>query len=253
MIEIKSDAAAGGLGASRGQAIAAVLVAAGEGRRLGSSLPKARVEVAGKPLLAWALEGLLAAGVASRIVVTVPAGDRVLSALAAQSAALAVTGGPSRAASVAAGLKALAAAPVQPGFPDDPPQAVLVHDCARCFTPAAVFDRVVAALADGEEAVIPVLPVVDTIKAVDAKDYVVQTYARDQLRAVQTPQGFDLPRLLAAYAEASQRGLAESITDDAMLAETLGIRVKTVAGSAESFKITTALDLALARALYEKE
>lgn len=230
---------------------AVVIVAAGSGSRLGYGIPKAEVPIAGKTLLRLALEKVAATQFASRIVVTVPDLRSPLVATAQEFGALAVAGGQTRADSVAAALEALALAPAREGFSQDPPTAVLVHDCARCFTPVSVFENVRDSLLCGEKAVIPVLPVVDTIKSVDDFGYVSGTPVRSQLRAVQTPQGFDLPTLLDAYEKASQQGLAESITDDAMLAETLGIPVATVAGHADSFKITSPLDLALARALYE--
>lgn len=239
--------------ASGQRVFAVVVVAAGSGSRLGYGLPKAQVPVAGKELLRWALEGVKATGLASRLIVTVPAGDTALTAIAEEFGALAVTGGATRAESVVAALNAINRAPAQGGMSDSDPDAVLVHDCARCFTPVEAFHAVAQALESGEKAVIPVVPVVDTVKSVDSNEYVSGTPVRSQLRAVQTPQGFDLSTLLAAYAKASQQGLAESITDDAMLAETMGIPVLCVAGSEDSFKITTRLDLALARALYEKE
>lgn len=238
-------------GVSEHRAFAVVVVAAGSGTRLGYGVPKAQVPVACKALLRWALEGVDAAGCASRLIVTVPPGDVELSALAEEFGAAVVTGGATRADSVAAALAALPDAPVRAGFADEAPTGVLVHDCARCFTPPEVFTRVIDALNAGQQAVIPVVPVVDTIKEVDEAGVVTGTPARSQLRAVQTPQGFDLAALLNAYEQASREGLAETITDDAMLAETMGLTVQTVAGSADSFKITTPLDLALARALHE--
>lgn len=238
-------------GASGHRSFAVIVVAAGSGSRLGCGVPKAQVEVARKALLRWALESIEATGLASRVVVTVPAGDTVLSGIAREFGALPVPGGATRAESVVAALEAIEHAPLRTGFSDDAATAVLVHDAARCFTPVSAFENVVSALNAGEKAVIPVVPVVDTIKSVNTQQYVTGTPARSGLRAVQTPQGFDLATLLHAYEEAAQRGLAESITDDAMLAETLGIPVFTVEGSAESFKITTPLDLALAKALHE--
>lgn len=94
---------------------------------------------------------------------------------------------------------------------------------------------------------------VDTIKSVDVKQVVTGTPARSELRAVQTPQGFDLATLLDAYSDLSSLSPeeAEAVTDDAMLIETLGMRVLTVAGHADAFKVTTPLDLVLAQALYE--
>lgn len=237
-----------------GSVLAVVVAAAGSGLRLGAGVPKAAVEVAGRSLLEWALAGALASGVVARLVVTVPPGDLELRQVCARYGALAVEGGATRAESVTAALKAIVDAAPLPGAPQQLPTGVLVHDAARCFTPAGVYHRVAAALAAGERAVIPVLPVVDTIKTVDAKGYVSGTLARSQLRAVQTPQGFDLETLLQAHRDVATLApaLAESITDDAMLAETLGLPVATVEGAAQAFKITTPLDMTLARALYEE-
>jgi 2-C-methyl-D-erythritol 4-phosphate cytidylyltransferase len=118
---------------------------------------------------------------------------------------------------------------------------VLVHDAARALTPADLFVRVVDALRAGSNAVIPVLPVVDTIKSVDADGTVTGTPDRSTLRAVQTPQGFDVDLL-----ERANRDAADA-TDDAGLVERLGERITTVAGDPLAFKITTPLDLVLAR------
>ena len=240
---------------SAGSVLAVVIVAAGSGSRLGAGRPKAAVQVAGRTLLEWALAGARESGVAARLVVTVPPQDVALRQVCARYGALAVPGGATRAESVTAALSALADAAPLPGAPEQLPTGVLVHDAARCFTPASVYHRVAAALESGEKAVIPALPVVDTIKTVDAAGYVSGTPPRAQLRAVQTPQGFDLATLVQAHRDVASLApeVAESITDDAMLAETLGLPVATVEGAAEAFKITTPLDLTLATALYDEK
>lgn len=232
--------------------LAVLIVAAGSGSRLGAGVPKAAVEIAGKTLLEWAILGALASGVAARLVVTVPPGDTQLTSICGRYGALAVPGGASRAESVTAALTALESAPPLPGRPPSAPTGVLVHDAARCFTPTSVYRRVADALAAGERAVIPVLPVVDTIKTVDTQGYVTGTPARAELRAVQTPQGFDLPTLVQAHRDVASlpAELAEAITDDAMLAETLGLPVATVEGDPQALKITTPLDYTLAGALH---
>jgi 2-C-methyl-D-erythritol 4-phosphate cytidylyltransferase len=104
---------------------------------------------------------------------------------------------------------------------------------------------VVTALREGLRAVIPVLPVVDTVKAVDANGVVLGTPERAGLRAVQTPQGFETELLRRAY----DRAAGAVVTDDASLVEFLGTPVHTVAGDIRAFKITTPLDLRLAQAL----
>jgi 2-C-methyl-D-erythritol 4-phosphate cytidylyltransferase len=187
-------------------------------------------------MLEVAVDGLLASGVVDHIVVAVPA-DRVDQTVDLMDArATVVEGGPERYETVRLALDAA-------GDPD----FVLVHDAARPLTPAEQIQRVVAALRDGVRAVIPVLPVVDTIKAVDANGVVLGTPERAGLRAVQTPQGFETELLRRAY----QRAGAPLVTDDASLVEYLGTPVHTVAGDPLAFKITTALDLRLARAVLE--
>jgi 2-C-methyl-D-erythritol 4-phosphate cytidylyltransferase len=118
-----------------------------------------------------------------------------------------------------------------------------VHDAARCLTPVPVVEAVVAALHAGAEAVVPVLPVADTVKEVDG-DRVVATLDRAALRVVQTPQGFRRDVLERAHASGQP-----ALTDDAGLVEALGGAVTTVAGSEEAFKVTRPIDLLLAEAV----
>jgi len=120
---------------------------------------------------------------------------------------------------------------------------VLVHDAARCLTPVAVFDRVVAAVAAGAVAVVPGTVVVDTIKQVDESGFVVGTPDRAALRAVQTPQGFRRDVLKRAHAVSS------AATDDAGLVERLGERVLVVEGDPRALKVTTPADLETAARL----
>ena len=201
-----------------------ILVAAGEGSRFGE--PKAFVLLDGRPLVvhaAAAFEAFLSKVVVLRAedvdAIDLPGWTRV-------------AGGARRRDSVAAGLDALA--------PET--DVVLVHDAARPLVPVAVVERVLSAAARSH-AVVPVLPVGDTIKRVDG-DRVVETPERATLVAVQTPQGFraGLLRRALAHAEADA-------TDEAALVEALGEAVVTVAGDPRNLKITTPLDLALARAL----
>jgi len=148
-----------------------------------------------------------------------------------------VAGGAERQDSVRRGLDAL-----PPGV-----DVVLVHDAARCLTPADVFVSVVSAVRAGASGVIPALPVSDTIKRVVGST-VVETVDRAELVAVQTPQGFSLEALRAAHAAAAPGSAA---TDDAGMLEALGHRVVTVPGDDRAFKITRPLDLVLAHALLE--
>lgn len=230
------------------QDTAIIVVAAGSGTRLGYGMPKALVPLAGRSLLEHALDGIELARCASQVIVVLPAGAQELADRAKRHPMkpLLRTGGATRNDSVRAGLDAL-----RPGT-----ERVLIHDAARALTPPEVFRRVVLALLSGARAVIPVLPVVDTIKQVATDPghdqvHITGTPARDTLRAVQTPQGFHAPTLLAAHQQAAgwETAAAEAVTDDAMLMEMLGERVDTVPGAASALKITTAPDLVLAESM----
>jgi 2-C-methyl-D-erythritol 4-phosphate cytidylyltransferase len=215
--------------------VGVLVPAAGRGQRLGPGAPKALRPLAGEPLLLHAVRALRAAPSVGPVVVAVPA-DRLdaVRALLAGLDAVPVPGGDERPASVALALAAL---------PDDA-DLVLVHDAARCLVPVDLVERVVAALRAGAEAVVPVLPVADTVKQVDDAGTVVRTVPRADLRVVQTPQGF-----VRAVIERAHREGAAGATDDASMVEALGVAVRTVAGSEEAFKVTRPLDLVLAEAV----
>jgi len=178
--------------------------------------------------------------VVDHVVVAVPP-DRIEQAeqLLAERATV-VAGGADRTQSVSLALSAL------PG--SKAPQFVLVHDAARALTPAGLIVRVVDALRAGHAAVVPVLPLSDTIKAVDGNGVVLGTPERAGLRAVQTPQGFATDLLLRAY----QRAGAADFTDDASMVENVGAQVQVVDGDPLAFKITTQLDLLLAQAVVRR-
>ena len=145
-----------------------------------------------------------------------------------------VEGGATRRESVAA---AFGAAPLSY-------EIILVHDAARAFVPPDLVERVAAAVREGRAAVVPVLAVVDTIKRIDESGHVVATPERSELRAAQTPQGFRREILEAAY-----RAAGDDATDDAGLAEQIGVRVFCIPGADRALKITRAADLAVAEAL----
>ena len=218
--------------------VAAVIVAAGSGERLGAGVPKALVPLHGRPLLNWSLDAFTGhPDIDSVILVALPEAVAAVRAGVGDRAGV-VAGGASRQRSVDLGLAAV--------HPDV--ELVLVHDAARPLVQASVISTVVATLRQGAPAVIPVLPVTDTVKRVDSAGRVVGTVDRTELRAVQTPQGFSRAVLLAAHRAAEQRGLTE-VTDDAGLLEARGIVVQTVAGAELCFKITTPYDLRLAHRL----
>lgn len=221
----------------------AVVPAAGSGERLGAGRPKAFVKLGGKPLLEHALFGLRASGVIDDVVVAVPPALTDQAKLIFGGAAEIVAGGVDRTESVRLALEAVGDA-----------EFVLVHDAARALTPAALIVRVVRALEAGHSAVVPGLPLTDTIKAVDANGVVLGTPERAGLRAVQTPQGFHADVLRRAYRQAprSDSLLASAVgglTDDASLVERIGTPVQIVDGDPVAFKITTPMDLLLAEAV----
>ncbi|MDT5317554.1 MAG: 2-C-methyl-D-erythritol 4-phosphate cytidylyltransferase [Mycobacterium sp.] len=215
----------------------AVVPAAGSGGRLAAGVPKAFFHLDGRTLVERAVSGLLESGVVDRVVVAVPADRTDRAKLILGREATIVAGGTNRGDSVSRALAAVADA--------EEPDFVLVHDAARALTPPDLVVRVVEALRSGHSAVVPVLPLSDTIKAVDANGAVLATPERAGLRAVQTPQGFVTDLLLRAY----QRAVTGDFTDDASLVEQIGGQVQVVDGDPLAFKITTRLDLLLAQAI----
>jgi 2-C-methyl-D-erythritol 4-phosphate cytidylyltransferase len=204
-------------------------------------------DLGGEPLLVHAVRRLtMAAGVGQLVVAAPPEGvDKVRRLLARQVPAgialCVVAGGSTRQLSVRAALSA-----VPPGY-----DIVLVHDAARALAPPALVERVAAAVRDGHDAVIPVLPVVDTIKQVDDSGFVVGTVERAALRAVQTPQGFRRRVLESAHEQGrTNEHRPVDATDDAALVERLGIGVFCVPGDEAALKITRPADLMLAEALH---
>ena len=210
----------------------ALIVAAGSGERLGASLPKALVPLAGRPMMQWSIDALQAVPAIAEIVLSLPAGA------SPPEGVTGVRGGAVRSESVR-----LALAAAGPGDP------VLVHDAARPLLVAEVAERVLAAL-EGDptlDAAIAAAPVSDTIKRADTGGRVLETLDRAGLWGVQTPQVFRREALERALA-VSPEELARA-TDDAWLIERLGGSVAVVECGEQNFKITTARDLQLAELL----
>lgn len=221
---------------------AAIVPAAGRGERLGPGAPKALRSIGGIPILVHAVRSLVSSGRIGLVVVAAPAngvdGVRELLREFGESVRV-VPGGDTRQRSVALALDAIA----------ETYEIVLVHDAARALTPPSLVTAVIDAVAAGSDAVIPVLPVADTIKAVDSSGtHVTATVDRSTLRAVQTPQGFRRSLLLKAHGAAT----AMDTTDDAGLVERLGLPVAVIPGHTEAFKVTTPFDLLLAEAVWSE-
>ncbi len=217
--------------------VAAIIPAAGSGVRLGADVPKAFLALGGLSLLTRS--ALAMSSVADVLIVAAPADalDEASAQLAQVDAEIhIVAGGEHRQESVANALRMV---------PEDV-SIVLVHDAARPLVPVEVIQNVVAAIRNGAKAVIPVLSLVDTIKRVNNNGIAIETVDRNQLRRVQTPQGFDRATLDLAY-----QNPEVVATDDAGLMDALGIPVLTVAGDERSLKITTMSDVRHALSLLE--
>ncbi len=217
-----------------------VVVAAGQGSRLGGEVPKQFIPVGGVPVLLRAVRPFAGHPDVARVVVVLdPARaarpPEFLADLTGPDLTL-VAGGRERSDSVAAGLRALPSTC----------EIVLVHDGARPFVERRVIDAVIAHARSGEGAVAAV-PVSDTLKEQSADDptRVIRTVSRDRLWRAQTPQGFPRRLLEQAY----ERGTRSAATDDASLVEACGAVVRLVPDSSRNLKITTRDDLALAEAL----
>ncbi|MDJ0346668.1 2-C-methyl-D-erythritol 4-phosphate cytidylyltransferase [Streptomyces sp. H10-C2] len=224
---------------------AAVIPAAGRGVRLGPGTPKALRALGGTPMLVHAVRAMTRSRAVSLVIVVAPSDGVAEVRAMLDSHGLAedkdiriVAGGDTRQASVRLGLAAL---------PDDI-DIVLVHDAARPLVPVEMVDAVAAAVRDGATAVVPGLPLADTVKQIEpGTNIVTGTPERALLRAVQTPQGFRRDVLVTAHETGPADG--EGATDDAGMVERLGVQVVVVPGHEEAFKVTRPLDLILAEAV----
>ena len=205
--------------------ITALIVAAGRGSRMGGGTPKQYRRLAGKPVLAHAVDSFLAHPAVHAVRVVIGAGQEKLAqeALGEAKVGAFIAGGETRSASVRNGLAAIGEG------------VVLVHDAARLACPLPVTDRLIGALATNDGAV-PVLPVADTLAR--AGDCLGEPIDRTGAVRVQTPQAFRRDALLAAYAHWS--GAAP--TDEATVARAYGLTVAVVEGDAALEKLTSEAD-----------
>ena len=211
----------------------AIVVAAGSGTRFGDAVPKQFLELGGRRLVDRAVAA--ASGACDGVVAVLPAAHLEV----AEVPGAVVAGGPTRSASVRAGLAAVS----------DDAEVIVVHDAARPLAGAELFERVVAAVRAGADGAVPGLSVPDTIKRVDATGggvVVVETLDRPALRAIQTPQAFAAAVLRRAHAGGGDA------TDDAALVEALGATVVVVDGDPGNLKITGPDDLARAEAILNR-
>jgi 2-C-methyl-D-erythritol 4-phosphate cytidylyltransferase len=220
--------------------VGVIVVAAGTGSRVGGQELKQFRWVAGKPMLLHSVQLFQARADVGMVVVVLPrtiVGDPPPWLFQSDTERLLLSvGGATRQDSVSNGLDDLSG----------DLGVIVVHDAARPLVPDAVITRVVAEARAGRSA-IAALPVVDTLKEVDAEGRIVRTVARERLWRAQTPQAFPREVLIKAHREARARGLRA--TDDAALCEALGIPVVVVRGSERAMKVTEEPDFARADAL----
>jgi 2-C-methyl-D-erythritol 4-phosphate cytidylyltransferase len=217
-----------------------IIVAAGNGTRLGLNVPKAFVPLGGQPLLYYSMRSVGALEIIDEVVVTVPLGTESRARAEVERAGMQipvklVAGGAERQESVAIAL----------GLTSAEGEVVVVHDAARPFAPPAVFAACIEAAGRADGA-IAAIAVADTLKRTEGRT-ITSTIAREGLWRAQTPQAFRRPILVEAHARAARERWAA--TDDAELVERCGGRVEVVEHATINLKITTPADLEIAEAL----
>jgi 2-C-methyl-D-erythritol 4-phosphate cytidylyltransferase/2-C-methyl-D-erythritol 2,4-cyclodiphosphate synthase len=212
--------------------VTALIVAAGKGKRLGGDVPKQFRPIAGKPMLRWAVEAMFSHPSIDDVRVVVGEGQQLTANTLLEGLPIGelIQGGAERSDSVLKGLQSIGEG------------TVLVHDAARPFCPAAVIDRLLAALADSDGAV-PVLPVADTLAS--GGHILESAVDRKNLLRVQTPQAFHVEDLIYAYDEAGRA----SATDESTVMLAAGLKVATVEGDPMLEKLTTQADWDRAEAI----
>jgi 2-C-methyl-D-erythritol 4-phosphate cytidylyltransferase/2-C-methyl-D-erythritol 2,4-cyclodiphosphate synthase len=216
--------------------IFALIVAGGESRRMGGSIPKPYLPLNGQPVLRRSIAALAShpAIEAVQVVIHTRHQEYYQHAASGLPSVLApVIGGATRQASVLRGLEALE---------NHRPDFVLIHDAARPFVEETLIQRVCDALLAGSEAVLPVLALKDTLKRRDG-NRIQGTEDRNGFALAQTPQGFVYPSLLTAHRHAAKAWPEKEFTDDAAIAEACGISVLAVEGSISNDKLTTPQDM----------
>ncbi|MBU1209800.1 MAG: bifunctional 2-C-methyl-D-erythritol 4-phosphate cytidylyltransferase/2-C-methyl-D-erythritol 2,4-cyclodiphosphate synthase [Alphaproteobacteria bacterium] len=226
----------------------ALIVAAGRGTRAAASsgAPKQYADLAGRPLLSYAIAAFLDHPGICSVKVVIHRDDAAeyagVAAAFGDRLAPPVVGGATRQESVLRGLQALAGQRVE---------RVLIHDAARPFVSSGIIEGVLRGL-DEHDGAIAAVQVADTLKQANASGIIAATVPRQSLWRAQTPQGFRFDDILRAHCRAAAEGCSE-FTDDASIAEWAGLRVALTEGSNRNEKITTAEDLEMAQRLMAAE
>lgn len=223
----------------------AIVLAAGQGKRMGTSVQKQYLEIGGKPVLYYALQTFEKSPLIDEVVLVVGAGQEefcrseIVNKYQFSKIRTIVEGGAERYHSVWNGLQN-----VEDGY-------VFIHDGARLFITEAILERAYRTVKECKACVVG-MPVKDTIKLADTEGFVAETPNRSLLWSVQTPQVFETQLVKEAYAKLMEKECI-GVTDDAMVVELmLGMKVKLVEGSYENIKITTPEDLEIAEIFCEK-
>ena len=200
----------------------ALVVAAGRGRRMQDEIPKQYLHLGGKPILRWSLETFTDHPRLDGVCVVIHPEDRNLYDQAAEGLKVmnSVQGGESRQKSVSNGLESLAL---------ENPEIVLIHDGVRPFVGYDLIDRVLDSVEKNARASVPALPIIDTLKRVEGEE-IRETVSRAGLWQVQTPQAFYFKDILAAHRSST----GKELTDDASVAEDVGLSVTVVHGTKEA-------------------
>ena len=222
--------------------VSGIIAAGGSSTRFGTGQNKTLCLLAGRPVLAYSLRTFLASPAVDEVILVARSGEEqavraLAQSLAPQKPVAVVTGGADRVASVQKGLAAAKG------------EIVLIHDGARPFVTEKMITSCLAAL-EGADGVTTAIPSRDTVKLADETGNVIATTCRRETFLVQTPQAFYREQLLRLHRTLSDR---DTVTDDCMLLERAGLRVKLVAGSERNLKITTPNDLLLAEFYLKKE
>lgn len=218
--------------------VAAVIVAGGNGLRVGGEIPKQYQLIGGKPVIWWTLKAFLEHPAISHVQCVIGAGHEEMFKDATMGLAMPpfTLGGTTRQESCRLGIEACVSAQSS---------KVLVHDAARPFISADLISQVIAAL-EHADAVIPGLPVADTMKFAPG-GVITKTVDRSAMWFVQTPQGFSFSKILDAHRKAAREEQG-GLTDDASVAEFAGIEVGIVEGEQRNKKLTTKADVEMANA-----
>lgn len=222
--------------------VSGIIAAGGSSTRFGTGQNKTLCLLAGRPVLAYSLRTFLASPAVDEVILVARSGEEqavraLAQSLAPQKPVAVVTGGADRVASVQKGLATAKG------------EIVLIHDGARPFVTEKMITDCLAAL-EGADGVTAAIPSRDTVKLADGRGNVIATTCRRETFLVQTPQAFYREQLLRLHRTLSDR---DTVTDDCMLLERAGLRVKLVAGSERNLKITTPNDLLLAEFYLKKE